>query len=742
MKKFIYTIAIFAAAASMSSCINDNADCSDLSAGEGAASITIGVAETTRASVNADTYPGTDSDIRIYNAQHELVRRYTALADMPAEVWLLEDSYTLDVTLGRKVSPTFDFPYYHGNGEFAIRKDVKTSVNVDCKLQNTVVKVNFDKSIRQNFDEFSVKVAAGDKFSANNSLTYDESNLNRFGYFILPSGDNKISFRFDGELFDDAGSVTKTYEGIALASDKLNGYCHEINIKYTASAPTDDNGYLSWTVKVTVLDTDDFDDIFSINPSPKPEISGEDWDMSETKIITEGATYLISSPDSDIKKLTVSCDNGVEKIIDDCSAGDKGDGISIAYVTDEEEKTRAGEGGDARNIMLIFSQEYFNGAVSGGEHTLRIRAYSSETVFGEGFSKIVTQGAFAVTPAAAAVDRWQGKGEFSAYVFDGSSASRIEIKYRKKSTANWTTATATAAEGYIYKIYDAAVNANTEYEYQLLIDGKEIGAVKSEKTENGPQIPNGGFEEWSTQGSARSPYLYDTEENQWWDTGNVAAASYVGNITNDKSDSRPESSGTKCAELTSKWALIKIAAGNIFIGKFVALDGIDGVVAFGKPFTFTYRPKAVRFWYKSKIGNINRVKNTPPNGAKSGDPDCANVYVCLTNMGGPHIVNTSKSETYMSFDNGIKTISYCTNVNGKNSTNDKTDGHVIAYYSWDNYETKSEWTMMELPLTYNDEYGDEMPNYIMITASANKYGDYYTGCDSNEMLLDDFELVY
>lgn len=746
MKKLLYTIAILAAAAISASCTKDAAGFSAVSGEQqGAATINIGVGGLTRALLSADTYPGTDTDIRIYNSSRELVRYYTDLNDLPSEIWMTEGDYTLDVTLGVRETPTFEHPYFHGSASFDIRKGQTSDVNVNCTVQNTIIKINFDKSIAKNFDSYDVKVVAGESFgNGSSALLFDENNIGRYGYLILPEGQNKISFRFEGELDDNAGKVSRTYEGIALESDKIKGYCHEINVKYTASAPSDENGYLSWNIRVTVAAEEVFDDVLEVNPAPRPTIGGSDWDMSEPKRVTsEGVSYNISSAGGEIKFVTVAC-NGGEALRVECETeGDKGNGITVRYAA-ESELTRAESEADARNIILTLGEEFFNTAVSGGEQKIRIRAYTGENVFGECVSKVITQGAYAVTPATAALDRWQGKGEFSAYVFDGSSASKIEIKYRKKETEDWTTATATAAGDEIYKIYDAAVNADTEYEYQLLVDDKEVGAVKSEKTENGPQIPNGGFEDWSMSGSAHNPYL--AGGYQFWDTGNAGSANYGVVISKKNQNDHPaESQGTTSAALTSKYAVIKLAAGNIFVGKFLELDGIDGVVAFGKPFDYTFRPKALKFWYKGKIGKINRVKNTPPNGAKKDDPDCANVYVCLTNMGGPHIVNTSKPETYMSFAEPLKTISYCTNVDGKRSTNDQTDGKVIAYYSWDCYDSTDEWTEVTLNLIYNEEeYEDEddMPNYLMITASANKYGDYYTGCDSNEFYIDDVEFVY
>lgn len=35
-----------------------------------------------------------------------------------------------------------------------------------------------------------------------------------------------------------------------------------------------------------------------------------------------------------------------------------------------------------------------------------------------------------------------------------------------------------------------------------------------------------------------------------------------------------------------------------------------------------------------------------------------------------------------------------------------------------------------------------IPNYIVIVASASKYGDYFTGSTGSTMWLDDLELIY
>ena len=45
-----------------------------------------------------------------------------------------------------------------------------------------------------------------------------------------------------------------------------------------------------------------------------------------------------------------------------------------------------------------------------------------------------------------------------------------------------------------------------------------------------------------------------------------------------------------------------------------------------------------------------------------------------------------------------------------------------------------------LPLTYKST--TRIPRYIVIAASASKYGDYFTGSTSSVMYVDEFSLIY
>ena len=68
--------------------------------------------------------------------------------------------------------------------------------------------------------------------------------------------------------------------------------------------------------------------------------------------------------------------------------------------------------------------------------------------------------------------------------------------------------------------------------------------------------------------------------------------------------------------------------------------------------------------------------------------------------------------------------------------------HIIAYGELSAEEAKGtgDWQEFTIDLEYRDL--TRVPKYIIVVASASKYGDYFTGSTSSVMYIDDFELVY
>ncbi len=241
----------------------------------------------------------------------------------------------------------------------------------------------------------------------------------------------------------------------------------------------------------------------------------------------------------------------------------------------------------------------------------------------------------------------------------------------------------------------------------------------------GPQLPNGGFEDWfvTTSNPVGVQYPYGQASNQFWDTANEGLSVITAqNITSyDESDKRPGTKGTRSAKLTSTFFFGKFAAGNIYSGSFgeiVTQPATGAKVNFGRP--FTARPTALKGWYKAAPGTITH--STIPNMTIGSSPDEYQIYIMLTDWDAPHVVNTAVPSTFLDFDADY--------VIGFGEIGD------VVEYTTDPVNT---WTQFTIPVVYKS---NATPTHIVVVACASKYGDYFTGSTNSVLQVDDFELVY
>ncbi|MBQ8308143.1 MAG: PCMD domain-containing protein, partial [Alistipes sp.] len=201
------------------------------------------------------------------------------------------------------------------------------------------------------------------------------------------------------------------------------------------------------------------------------------------------------------------------------------------------------------------------------------------------------------------------------------------------------------------------------------------------------------------------------------------------------------SEGDYCARLQSQYANLagigKFAAGNLYVGKYVKNAGTNGIVAFGHPFTL--RPTALRFWLKYNCGTVDRIEKLPTGESlQAGDPDIGVIYVALGTW--------SKEEYGYTEEKGTPTL-YGTDTSPViiDTRNEATffDPHgkdVVGYGEMLLRSNVDGWTQITLPIDYVAT--DIKPTHIVITFSASRYGDYFTGSTQSVMWLDDIELLY
>lgn len=293
------------------------------------------------------------------------------------------------------------------------------------------------------------------------------------------------------------------------------------------------------------------------------------------------------------------------------------------------------------------------------------------------------------------------------------------IEYKKQGDSGWTSVPSSevTVSGTSFSTEISGLEGSTTYTYRVSVDGV-VGNEKSFTTVAAVALENGSMEEWSQDGKQWNPWASDA--SPFWGTGNKGSSilSSIGNITSPTD----ESVSGKAAYLESKDAMLKLAAGNLFAGDF-DLEGVDGLLHFGRPFTSF--PTALRLHYKytpatiSIVGNEESLNLPAALKAMVGRSDSCHIYIALSDKSEPYEIH-NKSTNRQLFD--------------------KNDKNIIAYGEFISGESISSYKQIDIPLVYRAT--NRTPKYIIIVASSSKYGDYYIGGVGSKLWLDEMELVY
>ena len=248
--------------------------------------------------------------------------------------------------------------------------------------------------------------------------------------------------------------------------------------------------------------------------------------------------------------------------------------------------------------------------------------------------------------------------------------------------------------------------------------GTSISTEKTFTTTAAIELSNASFDYWSMDGKVANPW----EENStpFWDTGNIGVTT-ASQSNSTPTDDTAAGSG-KAARLESKNVIVKFAAGNLFTGKFIKVDGTNGILNFGQP--FTGRPTKLKGYYKYTTAPITDL---PAEGSQDytrfqnykGKPDTCAIYIALGDWTEPIEIRTRPTNRKLF---------------------DKNDEHIIAYAEMYSGTTVTEYKKFELNLDYR--VTNRVPTYIVIVCSASKYGDYFVGGRGSTLHVDEFSLDY
>lgn len=299
----------------------------------------------------------------------------------------------------------------------------------------------------------------------------------------------------------------------------------------------------------------------------------------------------------------------------------------------------------------------------------------------------------------------------------------MHFEYKKADASEWTTVSATHATD-TYKATLSNLTPATKYSYRMVYQ-KDADTYTSNEvtftTESAVELPNGNMDNWYQSDGvwyAASESEYNST-GSFWDSGNKGTSLIKKNPTQGNSSVVHTSNG-KSAELKSQYALIKFAAGNLYVGEFGGLHGMDGAsINFGQK--FESRPKSLHGWFNYTSGKINyRGDNTPQGMGEKDSDDLCSIYIAIAKE--RILVDNTDISTFPNWETDERVIAY----------NRLNDTEAVSTNGWKEFTLDFKYRNIEPQSTY----------YLIIVFSASKYGDYYTGSDSSVMYVDDLELIY
>ena len=335
--------------------------------------------------------------------------------------------------------------------------------------------------------------------------------------------------------------------------------------------------------------------------------------------------------------------------------------------------------------------------------------------------------------------------------------SQVKLQYKTSDAQEWTPLGA-KLDGEIYKAKVTGLTPETKYQYRMYYKSGETEYVSDTiefTTESQTALKYANFDDWYQNQKAwyvipeKEATSFDNYKgylNSFWDSGNMGAVTMDVNPTVEATGNEAHQGSS--VKMSSQFVGIEIfgkkvgkfAAGNIYTGHYyeTVMSPMGAKIFFGQP--FTSRPTQLKGWFKYNRGTNVDNGDDPYKSelTKSGGDQCA-IYIALADNDG---IDGGGQKYAFQIDNTLgaddpEHFKYKNTIDFSES-----NPNIIAYGTITEAEAKGtgEWQEFAINLEYRDL--TRTPKYIIVVASASKYGDFFTGSGQSVMYIDDFELVY
>ncbi len=653
---------------------------------------------------------------------------------------LLMGKYTVKATYGEEGSG-FNNPCYGGENSVRIFAEKPASVDIKCKMKKVKFSVSFpeDEEFKNKFALYEVAVKAGEDVltfsSAATEASATHGTFRDTAYFEVPA-DKILTYTLTIKNADGAQyNASNKIEQVAVAE--------HYHFDFTLGEREDIDGALVLNVILDGEYKESFEHAIMLN-FDKLQMPTYSHNPEFDPVPADGAIPVYPLGNDITKQLTFNAPRGIKSlVISHLDANLLAEGLpqvtDLVAISDESHQILKDLGVVAESVTegaveaSVDITDFVRNLPISPEnepYTMALTVIDKDNRYARcDFVFTIVSDIQAETVSAFP---WSGFSILKGRFFSRTAPEGITFQYRKKSDTEWieiddemdvdlTTLT------YSYRLNHLEVN--TEYVFRATSDKdkqdqKTAAEIEFRTFATEGVINNLSLDYWYKEGKAWYPNATDSSSDWVWDTANGGTATLGYYPTN------PESSivavtGTdkKAAKMVSEYASVKFAAGNIYTGKFANIDmaNLGAELDWGVP--FTSRPLALKGYFRYEPALIDNVAS----GYESykGKPDLCQIQIFLADWNSPFRIKANgKNPVFVDFTADY-ILAHGEIVTDKNTTleTDAVNGYIPFV----------------IPLEYRTL---KEPKYIVISAAASRFGDYFTGGVGSTLYLDELELVY
>ncbi|MBD9167536.1 MAG: DUF4493 domain-containing protein [Parabacteroides johnsonii] len=672
--------------------------------------------------------------VAILNAAEDTVKYIADFEAEKADEGILLDagSYQVVVASGKKDSAAWELPNFYGKTECDIKTNQVTSAKVTCKIANTKVTVDYSDDFKKYFTDYSTTVS-----NISGSLTFVKGET-RGGYFAPETLLALLKLtNTDGEQFE----LKREY------ADIQERYHYKLYFKLSGDPETpDDSGEAGG--KFDDITIDERADTVIVSIPIKVE-DLENIKAPELKLEGFGENNSLEAKEGEfadnILKAVASC--GIEKLLVTIQSDSLNNrvGIQSFDLASLDAATREKlesihfpvQSVKSETDTLTFDLTAMSNALKSFDESIQTHNFTITITDAKtqeqsiSFSYSVKPNVAVITKEIATMNIWS---TFTFFSGESDSDEGFGFEYKKVSDSEWTPVTVASKnkDGKTFSAFVKGLEPKTRYVYRAISNDQDGSKIigndvefttdyENEDNEGKPFVPNLGFDKWYKDG--KSWYANESSSIFFWDSGNGGANTITEQNPTSPTDNVAVSENDKRAALLETKAVVGVmAAGNIYTGKFVkaqiSFSNPGALLDFGQKYEGG-RPTKLTGYYRYKSVTIDNAKE--PYSNWKGKPDSCSIYIALCDWTAPFRVDT-QNKKFVNL-NGPDIIAY-----GELSPEESGNGNMQAYEQF------------EIDIKYRDL--TRKPTYILIVASASKYGDYFTGGEGSTLYIDEFELQY